>query len=134
MTKTYPTDVSITGTNVSELPSPRCVYKEVYSVIPTETTDFHQFYKCKKEEGAKFTSFNMTKRWSLSSPHIIITISNATQITSAFKIFYLFIYWLHWVFVAVHGFSLVAASGEYSVVGGAQASYCSGFCCGTLRL
>lgn len=27
----------------------------------------------------------------------------------------------------MHGFSLVAASGEYFLVGGAQASYCSGF-------
>ena len=31
------------------------------------------------------------------------------------KKFYLFIYfWLHWVFVAAHGLSLVAASGSYS--------------------
>ena len=31
------------------------------------------------------------------------------------KFIYLFIYlWLHWVFVAVHGLSLVAASGGYS--------------------
>ena len=34
---------------------------------------------------------------------------------------YLFIYfWLHWVFVAVHGLSLVAASGGYSL-------WCAGF-------
>ena len=30
---------------------------------------------------------------------------------------YLFIYfWLHWVFVAVHGLSLAVASGDYSLV------------------
>ena len=31
-----------------------------------------------------------------------------------FKFIYLFIFWLCWVFVAVHGLSLVAASGGYS--------------------
>ena len=39
-----------------------------------------------------------------------------------FKKFYLFIYfWLHWVFVAAHGLSLVAASGDYSSL------WCTGF-------
>ena len=39
-------------------------------------------------------------------------------IYSFFKLFiYLFIYfWLHWVFVAVHGLSLVAASGGYCLL------------------
>ena len=30
------------------------------------------------------------------------------------KFIYYYYFWLHWVFVAVHGFSLVAASGGYS--------------------
>ena len=30
--------------------------------------------------------------------------------------FFFFFFWLHWVFVAVRGLSLVAASGGYSVV------------------
>ena len=38
-----------------------------------------------------------------------------------FLIFYLFIYWLLWVFVAAHGLSLVAASGGYSSL------QCAGF-------
>ena len=44
----------------------------------------------------------------------------------------LFIYfWLHWVFVAVRGLSLVAASGGYSLLCSAWASHCGGFsCCG----
>ena len=46
------------------------------------------------------------------------------------KFIYLFIYfWLCWVF-AVHGISLVAASGGYSSFG-VQASLCGDFsCCG----
>ena len=39
-----------------------------------------------------------------------------------------FIFWLHWVFVAVHGLSLVAASRDHSSCG-AWAFYCSGFFC-----
>ena len=44
---------------------------------------------------------------------------------------YLFIYfWLRWVFVAVHGLSLVVARGS-TLRCGARASHCSGFsCCG----
>ena len=39
-----------------------------------------------------------------------------------FKLFiYLFIFWLHWVFVAARGLSLVAASGSYSLL------RCAGF-------
>ena len=37
-----------------------------------------------------------------------------------FKFFNFFISWLHWAFVAEHGFSLVAASRGYALVGGAQ--------------
>ena len=29
---------------------------------------------------------------------------------------FLFIYWLHWVFVAIHGLSLVSVSESYSLV------------------
>ena len=39
----------------------------------------------------------------------------ASQIASDF---YLFYFWPHWVFVAVHGFSLVAVSGGYSSLWG----------------
>ena len=47
------------------------------------------------------------------------------------SLFILFIYfWLRWAFVAVHGLSLVAASGA-TLRCGAQASHCGGFsCCG----
>ena len=39
-------------------------------------------------------------------------------------------FWLRWAFVAVHGLSLVAASGA-TLRCGAQASHCGGFsCCG----
>ena len=45
----------------------------------------------------------------------------------------LFIYfWLCWVFVAAHKFSLVVASG--TICGGARASPCSGFSCGASAL
>ena len=46
------------------------------------------------------------------------------------KYIYLFIYlWLHWVFVAMHRLSLVAASGGYSSL------WCAGFsCCGARAL
>ena len=37
------------------------------------------------------------------------------------KIIYLFIYWLHWVFVAACGLSLIVASGDYSSL------WCAGF-------
>ena len=36
--------------------------------------------------------------------------------TNLFLFIYLFIFWLHWVFVAVRGLSLVAASGGYSLL------------------
>ena len=43
-------------------------------------------------------------------------------------------FWLHWVFVAVCGLSLVVASRGYSLFG-AQDSHCSGFsCCGAWAL
>ena len=48
-----------------------------------------------------------------------------------------FIYlWLHWVFVAACGLSLVAASGGGATLHcGAQASHCGGFsCCGARAL
>ena len=48
---------------------------------------------------------------------------------SFFFLFNKFIYsyfWLHWVFVAERGLSLVAVSGGYSLCG-VQASHCSGF-------
>ena len=49
---------------------------------------------------------------------------------SFFNKFILFIYfWLHWVFIAVRGLSLVAVSG------GVRASHCGGFsCCGARAL
>ena len=51
-----------------------------------------------------------------------------------FNKFIYFIFWLHWVFVAVHGLSLVVASGGCSSCG-ARASHCSGFsCCGAQAL
>ena len=44
-----------------------------------------------------------------------------------FFLIYLFIYfWLHWVFVAVCGLSLVVASGA-TLPRGARASHCGGF-------
>ena len=43
-------------------------------------------------------------------------------------------FWLCWVFVAVCGLSLVAASGA-TLCRGTQASYCGGFpCCGAQAL
>ena len=47
------------------------------------------------------------------------------EVNILFIYFYKFIYfiyfWLHWIFVAAHGLSLVAASGDYSLL------QCSGF-------
>ena len=52
-----------------------------------------------------------------------------------FFLIYLFIFWLHWVFVATHRLSLVAASGGHSLLQCAWASHCSGFsCCGAWAL
>ena len=48
-------------------------------------------------------------------------------------LFFLF-FWLHWVFIAALGLSLVAVSGA-TLRCGAQASHCSGFsCCGARAL
>ena len=50
------------------------------------------------------------------------------SVVVARRLIYLFIYfWLHWVFVAAHGLSLVAASGGYSLLQCAGFSLC-GFC------
>ena len=38
-------------------------------------------------------------------------------------------FWLHWVFLAVCGLSLVAVKRGYSLVAMHGASHCSGFCC-----
>ena len=46
----------------------------------------------------------------------------------SFFLINLFYFWLPWVFVAVHGLSLVAASGA-TLHCCAQASHCSGVCC-----
>ena len=53
------------------------------------------------------------------------------SVQAGFNFFLKFIYfWLHWVFVAVRGLSLVAASGG-TLYCGARASHCGGFsCCG----
>ena len=49
-------------------------------------------------------------------------------------VLFCFNFWLHWVFVAVHGLSLVVASGA-TLRCGAQASHCGGFsCCGARAL
>ena len=49
-------------------------------------------------------------------------------------VFVLIYFWLHWVFVAAHGLSLVAASGGYFSLW-CMASHCSGFsCCGAQAL
>ena len=58
--------------------------------------------------------------------HWVLTpvVTSGFLLTTRFLSFlftYLFIYWLHWVFVAVHGLSLVAASGGYSSL------QCAGF-------
>ena len=43
-------------------------------------------------------------------------------------------FWLHWIFVAARGLSLVAASGA-TLGCGAHASHCGGFsCCGARAL
>ena len=42
--------------------------------------------------------------------------------------FILFYFWLHWVFIAARGLSLVAASGP-TLCCGARASHCGGFSC-----
>ena len=48
--------------------------------------------------------------------------NSSSLILFIFKFIYLFIYfWLHWVFVAVRGLSLVGASGGYSSL------WCAGF-------
>ena len=48
-----------------------------------------------------------------------ITLGNRVSIYEFFKKINLFIYfWLHWVFVAACGLSLVAASGGYSLLQG----------------
>ena len=45
-----------------------------------------------------------------------------------------FFFWLHWVFVAARGLSLVAAGGA-TLRCGARASHCGGFsCCGAWAL
>ena len=41
--------------------------------------------------------------------------------SNSFILFYLFIFWLRWVFVAAHGLSLFVASGNYSSL------QCAGF-------
>ena len=46
----------------------------------------------------------------------------------------LFYFWLHWLFVATHGLSLVVAAGA-TLHSSARASHCSGFsCCGAWAL
>ena len=57
------------------------------------------------------------------------------QVDFFFK-FILFIYfWLHWVFIAACGLSLVAARGEATLRHSAQASHCGGLsCCGAWAL
>ena len=49
-------------------------------------------------------------------------------------LWFFFFFWLHWVFVAACGLSLVAASGA-TLRCGARASHCGGFsCCGARAL
>ena len=45
-----------------------------------------------------------------------------------FFLMYLFYFWLHWIFVAVPGLSLVGASWA-ALPRGTEASHCSDFCC-----
>ena len=61
--------------------------------------------------------------------------SEQTFLIFLINLFILFIYsWLHWVSVAVHGLSLVVASGA-TLRCSAQAPHCGGFsCCGARAL
>ena len=52
----------------------------------------------------------------------------------SFFLSFFFFFWLHWVFFAVHGLSLVVASGGYSLLW-CMGFHCSGFsCCGARAL
>ena len=50
------------------------------------------------------------------------------------KFIYYFMFWLRWVFVAVRGLSLAAASGGTTLRCGARASHCGGFSCCRARV
>ena len=61
-----------------------------------------------------FTVFGLTFRSLIHFEFIFYMVLKSVLI-SFFNTFILFIYfWLHWVFVAVRGLSLVVASGSYS--------------------
>ena len=56
------------------------------------------------------------------SMHLFIYLFKVDRMCFFFKYIYLFIYfWLHWVFIAARGLSLVVASGGYSLL------WCAGF-------
>ena len=67
--------------------------------------------------------FTSCSFWAL---RIFILLNNMCILTTFFLNFFYF--WLHWVFIAAHGLSLVAAS-RATLCGGARASHCSGFSC-----
>ena len=48
-------------------------------------------------------------------PNSVPLVYKSVFMTVPYFLFYLFIYWLCWVFVAAHGLSLVAASEGYSL-------------------
>ena len=70
-----------------------------------------------------------------NTDYIYIYIYEITEIILLiFLNLFIFYFWLHWVFVAVRGLSLVAARGA-TLRCGARASRCSGFsCCGARAL
>ena len=64
----------------------------------------------------------MAKEFSIVYTTFYLSIYQLMDILFFFLIYFLFIYfWLHWIFVAVHGLSLVAASRGYSLL------RCAGF-------
>ena len=61
--------------------------------------------------------------------HVTEGSDDGQQFLSVRKFLIFDYFWLHWVLVAVHGFSLAAVSGGLLSRCGVQASDCSGFCC-----
>ena len=95
-----------------------CQHKPSYTLL-TARTGFR---------GSQGTAeFTMTAE-HLNILYKLIRCAKQSEFSSFFFLIYLFYFWLHWVFVAARGLSLVAASGA-TLGCGARASHCGGFSC-----
>ena len=92
-------------------------------LYPHTKTLCHAIANNNKSHCSKNTFLTLKHRWSLNGQYskCFLVILRVFKSNSFLKKIYLLYFWLYWVFIAVHGLSLVVVSRGYSLL------WCEGF-------